>query len=394
MTSPRSAAALSNPYDDPDIMGFMQHLGISNPTAATSPPVTPSRMVISPPRVAPKELDRSQMASKMTKSASYQNPPASSRGGEEERARVIEERQRALSYDKISKARAALPQFPLCEANRTAEKLAMQGQRRIEATKAKMTSRLTAEEAANQRETDKQIRGEIASSMRQVSQEHAAKTEAQNSNAQVEDSFSQSDAQIILDDALNRAADAKIAQEQRLAKATADHLAAEGKRLTEQQRLQDEATATVQAARVRRAKASGVAREGDTSCEPPPVSASLGHSTHSIAIVNRPTVYAPAQASTKMSTDSPSPRMSALASVGGSIPLTAEQFAQRAYKGTLNPLLNPMKAVLDASTSVRDTPPLLGIFIDIPARNLRNDDLEANTLQQCPYPNPNPNPQP
>ena len=59
------------------------------------------------------------------------------------------------------------------------------------------------------------------------------------------------------------------------------------------------------------------------------------------------------------------------------MPLTREVFAQRAYDGTLRPQRNALREVLDGCDSVWKTPPVLGIFVDIPARQLREDDLNA-----------------
>ncbi len=39
--------------------------------------------------------------------------------------------------------------------------------------------------------------------------------------------------------------------------------------------------------------------------------------------------------------------MKAIEAIGGSLPLKAEQFAQRAYAYALNPLRNPLKEILD-----------------------------------------------
>ena len=41
----------------------------------------------------------------------------------------------------------------------------------------------------------------------------------------------------------------------------------------------------------------------------------------------------------------------------------------------LNPLRNPLKEVLDSGSSVRETPPLVGIFNDIPVCFVRSSAL-------------------
>jgi len=65
----------------------------------------------------------------------------------------------------------------------------------------------------------------------------------------------------------------------------------------------------------------------------------------------------------------------ALAVVGGRLPLDAEEFARRAYLYARNPLRNPVKEVMDAfDGDVAGTPPLLGIFSDIPSSQLRESD--------------------
>jgi len=63
--------------------------------------------------------------------------------------------------------------------------------------------------------------------------------------------------------------------------------------------------------------------------------------------------------------------------VGGVLPVPTEELAQRAYNYHLNPLRSPLKAVLDAHPSVAETPPLMGIFNDIPAHLMREDEVQA-----------------
>jgi hypothetical protein len=68
----------------------------------------------------------------------------------------------------------------------------------------------------------------------------------------------------------------------------------------------------------------------------------------------------------------------ALAVVGGTLPLAAEEFAQRAYRYHINPLRNPAKEVMDAfGGAVADIPPMLGMFNDIPCHKLREDEVQS-----------------
>lgn len=63
--------------------------------------------------------------------------------------------------------------------------------------------------------------------------------------------------------------------------------------------------------------------------------------------------------------------------VGGSLPVTTSEFARRAYCAVANPQLNPLKEVMDMCESVEKTPPLLGIFNDIPANKIREDEVRC-----------------
>jgi 2-keto-3-deoxy-L-rhamnonate aldolase RhmA len=67
----------------------------------------------------------------------------------------------------------------------------------------------------------------------------------------------------------------------------------------------------------------------------------------------------------------------AIEALGGVLPLTAEAFARRAYAYALNPLRNPLKEILDQCPSVEATPPLLGIFNDVPWHKLRETEVHA-----------------
>jgi hypothetical protein len=67
----------------------------------------------------------------------------------------------------------------------------------------------------------------------------------------------------------------------------------------------------------------------------------------------------------------------ALEALGGHRPLRAEQYAQRAYDYALNPLRNSLKAIMDQCPSVEQTPPMLGIFNDIPWHKFREAEAHA-----------------
>lgn len=64
--------------------------------------------------------------------------------------------------------------------------------------------------------------------------------------------------------------------------------------------------------------------------------------------------------------------------IGGSWPVTTDEFADRAYLYARNPLRNPLKEVMDAyEGDVRATPPMLGIFSDIPVHQIRESEVHA-----------------
>ena len=69
--------------------------------------------------------------------------------------------------------------------------------------------------------------------------------------------------------------------------------------------------------------------------------------------------------------------MNAVDAIGGELPVRTPEFARRAYDHALDPGRNPVKRVMDNSESVRATPPLLGIFNDIPWHKLREDEAHA-----------------
>lgn len=69
--------------------------------------------------------------------------------------------------------------------------------------------------------------------------------------------------------------------------------------------------------------------------------------------------------------------MNAIDIIGGSLPVSAEIFAQRAYDTALNPLRNPVKEIMDKCSSVEETPPMLGIFNDVPWHGFRESEAHA-----------------
>ena len=52
----------------------------------------------------------------------------------------------------------------------------------------------------------------------------------------------------------------------------------------------------------------------------------------------------------------------ALSVVGGSVPVSQKEFARRAYAFALDPQQNSGKQVQDSAASVKEMPPMLGIF--------------------------------
>ncbi len=69
--------------------------------------------------------------------------------------------------------------------------------------------------------------------------------------------------------------------------------------------------------------------------------------------------------------------MNAIEAIGGHLPLKSEEFARRAHAYALNPLRNSVKEILDQADSVESTPPLLGIFNDIPWHKFRENEAHA-----------------
>ncbi|MEE2659393.1 MAG: hypothetical protein VX733_12875 [Candidatus Latescibacterota bacterium] len=69
--------------------------------------------------------------------------------------------------------------------------------------------------------------------------------------------------------------------------------------------------------------------------------------------------------------------MTALEAIGGHRPLQTEEFARRAHAYAMNPNSNPVKEILDKFASVEATPPLCGIFNDIPWHQVREDEVHT-----------------
>lgn len=69
--------------------------------------------------------------------------------------------------------------------------------------------------------------------------------------------------------------------------------------------------------------------------------------------------------------------MNAIDAIGGSLPLSTAEFAQRAHAYALNPNRNSLKEILDQTESVEKTPPLLGVFNDIPWHKFRESEAHA-----------------
>jgi len=64
-------------------------------------------------------------------------------------------------------------------------------------------------------------------------------------------------------------------------------------------------------------------------------------------------------------------------SLGSNLPLTTEVFAGRAHDWSLDPNRNSLKEILDRAESVAETPPLLGVFNDIPWHKFRESEAHA-----------------
>lgn len=69
--------------------------------------------------------------------------------------------------------------------------------------------------------------------------------------------------------------------------------------------------------------------------------------------------------------------MNAVDALGGSLPVTTEEFAKRAYEATLNPSRNHVKELMVRCGTVEKTPPLLGIFNDVPWFQFRENEAHA-----------------
>jgi len=69
--------------------------------------------------------------------------------------------------------------------------------------------------------------------------------------------------------------------------------------------------------------------------------------------------------------------VTALDAIGGNRPLQTEEYARRAHAFVMNPQRNAVKAVQDEYDSVAATPPLLGIFNDVPWYQVREDEAHS-----------------
>lgn len=69
--------------------------------------------------------------------------------------------------------------------------------------------------------------------------------------------------------------------------------------------------------------------------------------------------------------------MTAIEAIGGNRPVTTDEFASRVYSSTINPQRNPVKAVMDRCPSPVETPPMLGVFNDIPWYKFRASEAHA-----------------
>jgi hypothetical protein len=70
-------------------------------------------------------------------------------------------------------------------------------------------------------------------------------------------------------------------------------------------------------------------------------------------------------------------KTTAIGALGGSLPVPVEELARRAYEYTMRPGRNPLKAIMDRFATVEETPPLLGIFNDIPWYQFRENEAHA-----------------
>lgn len=69
--------------------------------------------------------------------------------------------------------------------------------------------------------------------------------------------------------------------------------------------------------------------------------------------------------------------MRSLDAIGGTFPLSVDEFASRGYEAARNPFRNPVKAIMDQCDSVENTPPMLGIFNDIPWHRFRESEAHG-----------------
>jgi hypothetical protein len=69
--------------------------------------------------------------------------------------------------------------------------------------------------------------------------------------------------------------------------------------------------------------------------------------------------------------------MNAIEAIGGHCPIRTEEFARRAHAYTIKPSRNPIKEIMDKAESFEETPPLLGIFNDIPWHKFRESEAHS-----------------
>ncbi len=69
--------------------------------------------------------------------------------------------------------------------------------------------------------------------------------------------------------------------------------------------------------------------------------------------------------------------MDAIEAIGGDRPLKADEFMRRARVCAVNPNRNPLKEKLDQADSHHKSPPLLGIFNDIPWHKFRENEAHV-----------------
>ena len=73
-----------------------------------------------------------------------------------------------------------------------------------------------------------------------------------------------------------------------------------------------------------------------------------------------------------------STKQSAIDAIGGSLPVSIEELAERASLSVLRPMRNPVRDVMTSGDgSGSEVPPMLGVFNDIPWHQLRESDIAS-----------------